>query len=237
MTQDSVTRIPTETEIAYLAGVFDGEGMVAIKSQRRGVWRNTAYELVTEISNSSPKLIDWILDHFGGYVRLQPKESGRPHWKWTRSGEKARQLLECLLPYLTEKADQARVGIEFQRRQHDEMKNRIYVSGRRGPVPRTPEQMAYKEEAKQQLHRMKRVHGTSENVAFKPYVEPFISSDYKPKNQILSDEQIREIRASYTRYGETPQRVLAERYGVSRSTIALIVCGMHRPKAYAEPSQ
>lgn len=235
MARQTITRKPTDLEIAYLAGIFDGEGMVSISRKQRGVRQNDCYQLWIEVSNSSKCLMDWIVGHFGGYLIAQPKPTGNAHWKWVRRNIKAQGILEALLPFLTVKLDQARVGIEFQIRQSSEKKT--YEAGRRGPIPRTPEQMAYKEDAKQMLHAMKRGGGALRNVAFIPWTKPQISTECRPANMKLSDEQVQEIRADYVRYGETPQRVLAERYGVSRGLIANIVRGFARKEREPQVSE
>jgi DNA-binding transcriptional regulator YiaG len=221
-------RAATDLEIAYLAGLFDGEGMVHIRRAIVGVRRNPSYALEIQISNSHRRVMDWVVEHFGGFlIEMRELSAVRPQWKWVLRCQKARTVLETMLPYLVVKLQQAVVAIDFNRAQMAETK--LYEAGRRGPIPRTPEQMAYKERAKQMLHHLKRPKGTLENFVFNPSLQPPISEDYMPKNQILTDEQVREIRNEYVK-GGTPQRVFAARYGVSRGLVANIVRGGARSR-------
>ena len=83
--------MPTQTEIAYLAGLFDGEGCIQIKKQweakkragkpkRYKVWR-----ISMEISMTDKDIIEWVHKTVGvGTVLINVKNkspSSKPHWK------------------------------------------------------------------------------------------------------------------------------------------------------------
>jgi hypothetical protein len=59
-----------------------------------------------------------------------------------------------MLPFLIVKREQAERAIEFQLRQSAE-RNR-YEDGRTGPIPKSPEEIAYKEQYFKLLQRLKR---------------------------------------------------------------------------------
>ena len=86
-------------DIAYIAGIFDGEGSVDIK---RGSWK-----LV--IGNTNLELIDW-LHRKVPYSRVYLRMRRKPHWKdmghWMLMGNlKISALLTLLQPYLIVKRE------------------------------------------------------------------------------------------------------------------------------------
>lgn len=136
-------------EAAYIAGFFDGEGMVAISKHRQrkksGILVNHTYTLIVQFSQSSLPVLHWISHLCGGWTiqKCHERSHCRIHWKLTMKGHRAVRILEQLLPYLIVKHEEAIHGIRFQELQSDH-KNR-YEAGREGPVPRTSEEIAYKE--------------------------------------------------------------------------------------------
>lgn len=150
--------ILTDTEAAYIAGFFDGEGMVTISMQRtkgsRGMRVNPAYTMSIRVSQSSLPVIRWMVDKCGGSItEKRIKGPGRRHWILAKKSNSARIFLEKILPYLIVKREQAEYAIAFQERLSAD-KNR-YEVGRSGPVPKTAEQMAYKEEYLRILQSLK----------------------------------------------------------------------------------
>jgi hypothetical protein len=153
------------TEAAYIAGFFDGEGMVAISKDRHCGKRradrkspnvNASYSLVIKVSQSERPVIEWIKDRIGGWISVKnfSKTQHRIHYVLVQKASHAKRILEALLPYLMVKRTQAEAGIEFQNRQIAH-KNR-YEAGRLGPIPKTPEDVAYKEHYFKLLQRLKR---------------------------------------------------------------------------------
>ncbi len=152
----------TPTETAYIAGFFDGEGSVGIsKASNKGVRGrrvNPNYSLHIKFSNSDRPVLEWIAEKVGGWILEHKVPSKyRRHWKFVKKGSKAMQLLQAMLPYLIVKKEQAEKAIEFQTRQSAE-KNR-YEAGRQGPVPRTVNEIAYKEHYFQLLKNLKMPQG------------------------------------------------------------------------------
>jgi hypothetical protein len=150
------------TEAAYLAGFFDGEGMVTIHRDlnqgARGRRVNPNYTMSVRISQSSKPVLDWIKARVGGSVTEKRVSSDRRHWLFAEKSNNAKRLLEAMLPYLIVKRDQAVQAIAFQQRQQAH-KNR-YEAGRIGPVPRTAAEIAYKEHYLRLLQQLKRPQET-----------------------------------------------------------------------------
>lgn len=150
--------ILTPTEAAYIAGFFDGEGIVTIHRDKnkgaRGPRVNLQYTMSVRISQSSLGVLEWIKLKCGGSLtESHLKQKGRRHWTIAKKSNSARVLLEKMLPYLIVKKEQAEHAIEFQKLQSAH-KNR-YEAGRAGPVPRTQDEIAYKEEYFLLLKRLK----------------------------------------------------------------------------------
>lgn len=137
----------TEAETAYIAGFFDGEGMVCLSRQEtkgaNGLRRNPSYTLLVRIGQSSKPVMDWLLSKCGGgYLSPKRVDSGRGHWVLSLKSHRAMRLLETILPYLIVKKEQATHAIAFQKLQSSH-KSR-YEPGRTGPIPIAAKEYAYK---------------------------------------------------------------------------------------------
>lgn len=144
-------------ELAYIAGFFDGEGMIAISKCKPKGRTNYSYNVVIKVSQSQRAIIDWIHDRLGGWILIKKfkRKEQRDHFSLTQKSLKATRILEALLPYLLVKKQQAQAAIKFQNLQLAH-KNK-YEVGRNGPVPRTPQELAYKEHYFNLLKKLKRV--------------------------------------------------------------------------------
>lgn len=110
----------SEQDCAYAAGLFDGEGCVAIRRQFRKTPAGSvceSYTLWVQISNVHPAPIARLRDQFGGSCQISryKKASQRDCYVWCMAGPLALIFLEAIRPWLVIKADQADIGIEFQR--------------------------------------------------------------------------------------------------------------------------
>jgi hypothetical protein len=96
-------------KIAYIAGLFDGEGCVRIYTEDNKKW----FILQITISNTCVPLLLEIQKHYGGNV------SGRRNglcYSWSMTSKPAAEILKKMLPYLIVKKEQAEIAIEFQAR-------------------------------------------------------------------------------------------------------------------------
>jgi hypothetical protein len=107
-----------QADIAYAAGLFDGEGCVRIRRLRREDRRGgIEHMLLTEICNTHLKPIEWLIGHFGGRVyrsSYADKRGYKPLWRWTITGARAKPFLELIKPYTKIKEPQIAVALEFQ---------------------------------------------------------------------------------------------------------------------------
>lgn len=106
----------TKTELAYLAGIIDGEGYLSNMTPKTGGFR-----LRIRIGSTSVALIEWLQSHYGGRLEKGVRQvctegcslpsphihSRIQHQRWVVSGQEAEILLVASLPYLVIKRDLA----------------------------------------------------------------------------------------------------------------------------------
>ena len=98
-----------EQELAYLAGIIDGEGSICIhKDSRDGrIWGEVT------VYNTSQELISWIHERFGGNIydcESRAEQYGTKRnliIRW--SGRDAAEFLPSLIPYLVIKKEKAKL--------------------------------------------------------------------------------------------------------------------------------
>lgn len=94
----------TETEKAYLAGLFDGEGTVGYYLKSSGY-----HFPQVAIYNSDPLIMDWISARIsGGCVASNSgKNSRHRSWMWCHAKKsQIKQFLQIIRPFLVIKAEQ-----------------------------------------------------------------------------------------------------------------------------------
>lgn len=103
----------TETQKAYLAGLIDGEGCIAIvRRQPIGANIRYTYQLQLTIVSSTVKLLKWVEKHFGGKVdRIDNRHNHI--WRWKCTVDEGAAILRILLPYLVLKRRQAIIALYF----------------------------------------------------------------------------------------------------------------------------
>lgn len=103
-----------DTDTAYVAGLFDGEGCILISTRLR--CGRPIFWLDIVITNTDKPVLDWLLITVGGRMSKKPynKNGNRDIWRWKTSSRKAASVLRALLPYLRIKHEQAVIAIEFQ---------------------------------------------------------------------------------------------------------------------------
>ncbi len=93
----------TETEKAYLAGIFDGEGNIGYYKA------NGSHAIYVQITNTDSRVISWLVSRIDyGYVKTRKRHVNRkPVWEWLiRNRDNAIEFLNTIKPYLVIKLDQ-----------------------------------------------------------------------------------------------------------------------------------
>lgn len=95
-----------ETDLAYAAGYLDGEGCFQ--------WNGNTVSVT--VDNTYPNTLMWLKKMFGGSVgRLNRKdENCRTTYRYRIFGFGAASLSQKVLPYLQEKAEQAKILIKIR---------------------------------------------------------------------------------------------------------------------------
>ena len=110
----------TDLDLAYAAGIFDGEGFVGLTINRQPTHRrvNMTYNLTVSIANTNLPLIAWLKDSFGGYISTrQYRKDEYPDrllgYEWKIVARQADVFLRLLLPYLRIKREQTETALRF----------------------------------------------------------------------------------------------------------------------------
>ena len=106
-------------ELAYIAGIFDGEGCIGIARSKNGRY----YHLIAELGMANKYISHLLKFHFGGSVHEIPKpDNCQVQWHWRVASVKADMFLRTIVPYLRLKKAEAQLGIEFQKGLHRKRK-------------------------------------------------------------------------------------------------------------------
>lgn len=143
----------TETQKAYLAGFFDGEGCIHIGTYPPGIYSASTispfHQLSVTLGNTNRTILEHIctLLSAGNIQSSKGKNSKtRMYYQWRIYGTKAMEFLELLKPYFILKKEEAVLAIEFQ-------------SGKRNPPgghkPLSPEIIQKRTELAERLKLLK----------------------------------------------------------------------------------
>ena len=113
-----------KTDLAYSAGLFDGEGCITIANKihkrqlSNGIVKVHKYhELRVDFVNTNEWVCRQFQFSFGGSLYCHKyKKPRQPCWQCCLVAKQAMAFLEAVLPYLKIKKPQAEIGINFERR-------------------------------------------------------------------------------------------------------------------------
>lgn len=112
-----MSRIWSEAELAYLAGIVDGEGYLTVHRHK-----NCSYSTTLGVTNTDVRMIHWLHQHFGGSSgptsrrKENPrfKPNWKPSWAWRATSSDLDLILRSLIPYLVVKKRQAELVIAYR---------------------------------------------------------------------------------------------------------------------------
>ena len=117
----------TNEQLAYIAGIIDGEGCIAVSKVVRNTHKSGyVYQLHLVVTNTDRRLLEYLKETtlLGSIsIHAHAAESRSPAWAWSVGSVPARRLLEKVMPYLVIKREQAALAIEF----HEKCKRRPWV--------------------------------------------------------------------------------------------------------------
>ena len=123
-----------KTDIAYIAGLIDGEGYIGIKKGTiRKDCTNPSYHARIQIRMVDEPAIKFVSDMVGGnYYKEKPNaQNGRPLYCYQASDKAAAAILETILPYLKVKKQSAETVLQLRKLQSEGAKHRTKVTGYR----------------------------------------------------------------------------------------------------------
>ena len=108
------------TDLAYMAGIMDGEGYISLA--RRNSKRNKSglrYDIQVGVTNTNKWLLETFRFSFGGSISKKRKgyekslPSSQDCFNWQIGNQQALTAIKTLLPYLRLKRLQAELAIKF----------------------------------------------------------------------------------------------------------------------------
>jgi len=108
----------TLTDLAYLAGLFDGEGNITI-TQSHPTTSPGSFILRVTLVNTNRAVLEWARELLGGAIYAKTPKADQcgklACFRWLTERDRAAVVLAALLPYLRIKRDEATIAINFQR--------------------------------------------------------------------------------------------------------------------------
>jgi len=122
MTKSKYTRVDyTVGQIAYLAGIIDGEGTLFIGNYgNKDKIRGTGFfQTIISVTTTDKCLIEWLHNNFGGWKsEYTPKQRAinckGPVFSWKCTGDRLTHLCELMIPYLVIKKEQALILLKMR---------------------------------------------------------------------------------------------------------------------------
>lgn len=107
-----------DSTIAYIAGLFDGEGCVFITRQlpsaKRPELRSPTYSLGLKIAMGHESTIRWLQHTFGfGSIHTVHGVQHNRAWAWALTSNRAEVVLRVLRPLLRVKLEEADIALAF----------------------------------------------------------------------------------------------------------------------------
>lgn len=111
-------------ELAYVAGLFDGEGSISLYSEPLKQYRLA--RISVDLANTDFSILEYLKSNFGGSIHYFHKANRRAAGTWHLSYKKAVEFLMLIQPYLKIKQQQVLVAKEVY-----EITNRRRRNGQR----------------------------------------------------------------------------------------------------------
>jgi hypothetical protein len=102
---------PSASDLAYLAGIIDGEGTI-------GIYRGGApysYHLALVVTNTHRPMLEWVHARIGGSLVRATRQTLRHKqgWQVVLVQARAASVIRLCRPFLIVKAPQADLGMQF----------------------------------------------------------------------------------------------------------------------------
>ncbi len=107
-----------KTDLAYYAGIFDGEGTIGVYYQaRKNSHLRVTYQLRVQLVSTDEWIIQSLRFAFGGNVIIEPRKEN-PKWatayRWFLTRQQSLNFINAVIPYLRLKRPQAELALKYQ---------------------------------------------------------------------------------------------------------------------------
>jgi hypothetical protein len=137
-------------ELAYAAGIIDGEGSIGLAKTRRRGQAAPNWNVRLEVASTDWRLLSWLRNTFdlGAIGNVHSRAGWRPCGRWTVHKRAAGEVIQAVRPYLVIKAEQADIALAFrasieakrsslrltlgQQLERDELRDRLRTLNQRG---------------------------------------------------------------------------------------------------------
>jgi hypothetical protein len=107
-----------ETDIAYSAGIIDGEGSIIVGKGKQPVGNGYYYEILVSVHMMDGYVPEYMAECFGGKRKQSPvnhpNKKGNFAYYYHANGSRSKILLSLVLPFLKIKRRQAEAAIYLQ---------------------------------------------------------------------------------------------------------------------------
>lgn len=117
---------PTTHDLAWAAGLFEGEGTVTIG--RRG--SNDTYRLIATVQMTDHEAIAFFDERWSGWMQYNARDGvrHRPTFVWTVNAQHAEDFLCDIAPYLHTSRVQEKVAVALRFRELQSSLRRVYAA-------------------------------------------------------------------------------------------------------------
>jgi hypothetical protein len=106
-----------DTDLAYFAGLFDGEGCIEVNVRHRTGYtfeERRSYRVGFSLWNSDRDVLEWVEATFGGIIYEQTRRNRkRPYYSWRGGLKSYRELFTAARPYMRIKGPQLDLALEL----------------------------------------------------------------------------------------------------------------------------
>jgi hypothetical protein len=110
-------------DLAWQAGIVDGEGTITIQKQWRDGRPSPAFRAIVNVTNTDHRIVRPFKTWWGGGVHPRHEKRKEKNWKdsyaWHCPDSQVVTFLKAILPYLRGKKAQANLLMFFQEHRHD----------------------------------------------------------------------------------------------------------------------
>src|SRR6266851_7520859 len=103
-------------ELAYAAGIVDGEGSIGLSKTRRRGQTAQNWNVRLEVASTDWRLLYWLRNTFdlGAIGNVHSRAGWRPCGRWTVHKRAAGEVIQAIRPYRVIKAEQADIALAFR---------------------------------------------------------------------------------------------------------------------------